>query len=313
MPSFVAKSRSWLVGRVAMAARLVFPYWLRRRLIPIQYDLTAFWNRNVDPGFARRIKRYDPETMPEVSIMLITWNRLRMMREGLESLLEKTKGVKYEVIAWDNGSTDGTAEYLDAIAAKHPQVRVIHHPENVGLNGVALSVKAARGYYLIKMDDDIMRYPDDWLPKLLNAFKKVPEIGYMACNVVQDELTTGEKDPPEAYTVVDHDGIILEHGPTWGWCTMTSLDVLSKVGNFPRRRGRKWFGEDLEYVRRCLRAGYTPAILQEVVVYHASGPAKNEEFGYLEACIKKYEETAYAPHHQLAAREYVAKRGSAKQ
>ena len=44
--------------------------------------------------------------------MLITWNRLRMMREGLESLLEKTKGVDYEVIAWDNGSTDGTAEYL---------------------------------------------------------------------------------------------------------------------------------------------------------------------------------------------------------
>jgi GT2 family glycosyltransferase len=313
MSPLVAKSRNWIVGRVAIAVRLVFPYWLRRRLIPLQYDLTAFWNRHFDPGFARRIKHYDPETMPEVSIMLITWNRLRMMREGLESLLEKTKDVKYEVIAWDNGSTDGTAEYLDEIAAKHPQVRVIHHSENVGLNGVALSVNAARGYYLIKMDDDIMRYPDDWLPKLLNAFKKVPEIGYMACNVVQDELTTGEKDPPEAYTVVDHDGIILEHGPTWGWCTMTSLDVLSKVGNFPRRRGRKWFGEDLEYVRRCLRAGYTPAILQEVVVYHASGPAKNEEFGYLEECIKKYEETAYAPHHQQAAREYLAKRGSVKQ
>ena len=119
------------------------------------------------------------------------------------------------------------------MAATHPQVRVIHHPENVGLNGVALSVKAARGYYVIKLDDDVMRFPDDWLPKLLHAFKKVPEIGYMACNVVQDELTTGEKEPPEAYTVVDHDGVVLEHGPTWGWCTMTSLDVLEAGGQLP--------------------------------------------------------------------------------
>jgi GT2 family glycosyltransferase len=291
-----------------MGARLVFPYWLRRQLIPVQDWLTAVWNRYVDPGFARRIKRYDPETMPEVSIMLITWNRLRMMREGLLSLLEKTKGVNYEVIAWDNGSSDGTAEFLDGIAAKHPQVRVIHHPENVGLNGVALSVKAARGYYVIKMDDDVMRFPDDWLPKQLHAFKQLPHIGYLAANVVQDDLTKGEKEPPENYTVVDYDGIVLEHGPTWGWCTMTSLDVLSRVGNFPRRRGRKWFGEDLEYVRRCLRAGYKPAILQDVVVYHASGPAMNEKYGYLQECIKKYEEAAYAPHKRRAVKEYVAKR-----
>ena len=37
LPRFIATSRRWLVGRVAMGARLVFPYWLRRRLIPLQY------------------------------------------------------------------------------------------------------------------------------------------------------------------------------------------------------------------------------------------------------------------------------------
>jgi GT2 family glycosyltransferase len=316
MKSFLratAKIPGWILGRLAMGVRKLFPFWLRSRLVGLQYDLTAFWNRHVDPGFNRRIRRYDPQTMPEVSIMLITWNRVRMMSEGMKSLLEKTKGVDYEVVAWDNGSTDGTAEFLDGIAAEHPQVRVIHHPENVGLNGVALATKAARGYYVIKLDDDVMRFPDNWLAKLLDAFKRVPEIGYMACNVVQDDLTMGEKEPPENYTAVDHDGVILEHGPAWGWCTMTSLDVLKKVGNFPRRRGRKWFGEDLDYVRRCLRAGYTPAILRDVVVYHASGPAKNEQYGYLEECLKKYEETAYAPHHQKAAKDYLEKRSSGKE
>jgi GT2 family glycosyltransferase len=192
-------------------------------------------------------------------------------------------------------------------------MRVHHHPENIGLNGVALGVGLARGHYMVELDDDVVRFPEDWLPKLLHAFKKVPQIGYMAANVVQDEFTTGEKDIPEAYTVVDYDGVVLEHGATWGWCSMTSLEVLSRLGNFPRRRGRLNFTEDEDYVRRCLRAGYTPAILQEVVVYHASGAAKNDQYGYLESCLKKYEETPQVTRKLQVAREYAQKRTATKE
>jgi GT2 family glycosyltransferase len=291
---------------LAVLRRLV-PASLRARLRPLRDWWVALWHRHVDPGFARRIRRYDPQTMPEVSILLITWNRLRMLREGLGSLLETTHGDDYEIVVWNNGSNDGTKEYLDEVAAAHPQVRVINHPENVGLNAVALAVKEARGYYLVELDDDVVRFPDDWLSKLLNAFKRVPQIGYMAANVIQNESTTGEKDIPENYDVVDYDGVVLEHGPTWGWCSMTSLEVLSKVGNFPRRRGRLNFTEDEDYVRRCLGAGYTPAILQEVVVFHASGAAMNDKYGYLESCLKKYEETWEITGKLQLAREYVEK------
>jgi len=308
-----AKIPKWIVGRVAVGVRAMFPYWLRKRLVVVQYWMTALWNRRVSPGFARRIKRYDPETMPEASIVLITCNRLRMLRECLGSLLEHTKGDRHEVIVWNNGSTDGTKEYLDELAASHPEVRVVHHPENVGLNGVALGVEMARGYYIVELDDDVVRFPDDWLPKMVTAFKQVPQIGYLAANVVQDELTNGGKDSPESYQAVDYDGVVLEHGPTWGWCTMTSLDVLNRIGNFARRRGQQWYQEDLDYVRRCLRAGYTPAIVRDVVVYHATGPAMNDQYGYLQLCLKKYEDTPYAPHHVQAAKAYVEKRGSTKE
>jgi GT2 family glycosyltransferase len=307
----LGKSVKWVAGRVAVGARAMFPYWLRKRLVGGQYWLTALWNRHVSPGFARRIKRYDPATMPEASIVLITCNRLRMLRECVGSLLEHTTG-DYELIVWDNGSTDGTKEYLDEVAASHPEMRVIHHPENVGLNGVALGVGLSRGYYIVELDDDVVRFPDEWLPKMSRAFRQVPDAGYLAANVVQDDLTSGGKDPAESYKAVDYDGVVLEHGPTWGWCTMTSLDVLSRIGNFARRRGQRWYQEDLDYVRRCLRAGYTPAILRDVVVYHATGPAINDQYGYLELCLKKYEDTAYAPHHMRVAKEYVEKRGSTK-
>jgi len=292
-------------GKAVVGLRKMLPVSLRARLRPLNDWWLALWHRHVDPGFARRIRRYDPATMPEVSIVLVTWNRLRMLREDLESLLANAHGDDYEVIVWDNGSTDGTAEYLDEMAAKHGQVRVIHHPENVGLNAVALGVKAARGYYIVELDDDVVSFPDDWLAKLLDAFKKVPQIGYMAANVVQDEFTNGEKDVPESYTVVDHDGVVLEHGVTWGWCTMTSLDVLSRVGNFPRRRGKRFFTEDADYVRRCERAGYTPAILQEVAGSDHSGAAKNDEYGYLDRCLEKCEEIPEATRKLQAVRTYA--------
>lgn len=298
-------SRSGKASRVVVGLRQILPMSLKARLRPVSDCWLALWHRRVDPGFARRIKRYDPATMPEVSMILVTWNRVRMLREGLASLLETTHGDNSEVIVWNNGSDDGTKEYLDEIAVTHPQVRVIHHPENVGLNAVALGVKLARGYYIVELDDDVVHFPEDWLAKLLHAFKKVPQIGYMAANVVQDEFTNGEKDVPQSYTVVDHDGVVLEHGVTWGWCTMTSLDVLCRVGNFPRRRGKRFFTEDADYVRRCVGAGYTPAILQEVVVYHASGAAKNDQYGYLKACLEKCEEIPEATRKLEAVRAYA--------
>jgi len=292
--------------------RRLLPKGLRAKLRPMSDAwLAFFWHRHVDPGFARRIRRYDPETMPEVSILLITWNRLRMLQECLGSLLETTHGDNYEIIVWNNGSDDGTKEYLDEIAVEHPEVRPIHNPKNVGLNAVALSVKQARGYYLVEMDDDVLRFPDDWLAKMLHAFKNIPNIGYLVANVVQDEYTMGEKGPPEEYEVVDYDGIVVEHGDSWGWCSMTSLEVMKRIGNFPRRRGRLNFTEDLDYVRRCLNAGYLRGILQEVVVYHASGAAKNDEYGYLDMCLQKYEQTPEAGGKLRVAREYAQKKGGA--
>jgi GT2 family glycosyltransferase len=301
-----------LLRRGAVGLRKLVPAPVKASVRPLSNGAVALWHRHVSPGFARRLKRYDPATMPEVSILLITWNRLRMLRECLGSLLETTHGDDFEIVVWDNGSTDGTREYLDEMAAAHAEIRVIHHPENVGLNGVALGVVRTRGYYIVELDDDVVRFPDDWLSTMLAAFKKVPQIGYMAANVVQDETTTGEKDIPEAYTAVDYDGVVLEHGPTWGWCTMTSLEVLGRIGNFARRRGRQNFTEDADYVCRCLRAGYTPAILRDVVVHHASGAAKNDEYGYLEQCLQKYEQTPEVTRKLKVAREYAQRRSQGK-
>ena len=255
---------------------------------PLRDWSVALWHRLVHPGFARRLKRYDRSTMPEASILLVTYNRVRMLRECLTSLLEKTHGDDFEIIVWNNGSDDGTREFLDELAPAHPGLCVVHHPKNVGLNGVALSVELARGFYVVELDDDVVRFPDDWLAKMIHAFKTVPKAGYLATNVVQDERTDGNKRLSYSYTPVEYGGIVVEHGPTWGWCTMTSLEVLCRVGNFPRRRGRVFFCEDGDYGRRCQEAGFKLGIVQDVMVYHAAGEAANDDYGYLDLCLQKY-------------------------
>ncbi len=227
--------------------------------------------------------------VPTASILLVTYNRLGMLKECVSSILANTGDVDYELIAWDNASTDGTAEYLDAIASAHPQVRVVHHAGNIGVNAVAACVRLARGYYLLEMDDDVLEVPSGWLAEMIRVFEAVPRAGYLAANVVQDETTHGAKPPDDQYRPLDYgDGVVIECGPTGGWCTITSKSVVDRIGNFLEMPGRVFFGEDGDFARRCTRRRYRIGIVRGVRVYHATGSAKNLEYGCAEVCRQKY-------------------------
>jgi GT2 family glycosyltransferase len=212
-----------------------------------------------------------------------------MLKECVASILANTRDVDYELIAWNNASTDGTREYLDAVASSHPHVRVVHHGDNIGVNAYAASVRLARGEYLLEIDDDVVQVPPGWLAEMIRGFKALPRAGYLAANVVQDEVTNGAKPPPDHYRTFDYgDGVIVEHGPTGGWCTITSRAMVGRIGNFLEMPGRVFFLEDGDFARRCARRLYRVGILRDVRVYHATGVAKNREYGCLEVCRLKY-------------------------
>jgi GT2 family glycosyltransferase len=221
--------------------------------------------------------------------VLVTFNRLRMLRECLTSLLDQTPRPAFEVIVWDNASDDGTSAYLDELAARNPVLRIVHSPSNIGVNGVARGVKLARGFFIVELDDDVVSFPPDWLYRMVEAFKRVPRAGYLAANVVQDEKTNGARYLTETYIPHDYgDGVVIEEGPTGGWCTITSLETLRDIGNFKRLRGRIYFGEDGDFAGRCLLSGRVVGLVRDVVVYHAAGPLLNQEYGCLDVCEQKY-------------------------
>jgi len=88
---------------------------------------------------------------PKLTVCVFAWDEAKTLRSVVEAQLDVLGrlGVTYELIIIDDGSTDGTTEEADRLAAEHSAVRVVHHPENRGLGGVYRTAFAeARGTFV---------------------------------------------------------------------------------------------------------------------------------------------------------------------
>ena len=93
-----------------------------------------------------------------VSVIIPTYNRWPLVQEALESVLAQSYRW-FEIVVVDDGSTDGTAEKLQEIAAP---VRLIVQPNGGVSSARNRGIAAAQGKYVAFLDSD-----DLWLPKKL--------------------------------------------------------------------------------------------------------------------------------------------------
>jgi glycosyltransferase involved in cell wall biosynthesis len=102
---------------------------------------------------------------PGITVITVNWNSLPFLR----SMLDATRAMSppgTEILVVDNGSTDGSVEYL----GQRGDVRVVRLPVNVG-HGVALDVGAALvdTEHLAVLDIDAFPVSDRWLEESLAA------------------------------------------------------------------------------------------------------------------------------------------------
>jgi GT2 family glycosyltransferase len=64
----------------------------------------------------------------KLSIVILCWNDIKVVGDCLKSIYETTRSTDFEVIVSDNGSTDGTIEY---IRQNYPQVHLIENGVNL--------------------------------------------------------------------------------------------------------------------------------------------------------------------------------------
>jgi dolichol-phosphate mannosyltransferase len=105
--------------------------------------------------------------LPVVSIILATFNE----RENLPQLLDRLWAVPLpplEVLVVDDGSTDGTREYLSEAARSEPRLRLRwHEGKQTTLRAQCQGIAESRGRFVIVMDADL-QHPPEVLPAMVD-------------------------------------------------------------------------------------------------------------------------------------------------
>lgn len=128
---------------------------------------------------------------PMVSVVLSTYNRAHALPIAIESILDQTY-TDFELIVIDDGSTDNTEDQIRYYAANDPRVVHLSHKPNKGLvYSLNQGLDAARGKYIVRMDDDDKAVPFR-LERQVRAMEAHPEITVLGSGII-DPMATPKK------------------------------------------------------------------------------------------------------------------------
>ncbi|MBD9436412.1 glycosyltransferase [Pseudoxanthomonas sp. PXM03] len=186
----------------------------------------------------------------EVSVIIPTYNRRDLLPRAIDSVLAQTRRVD-EIIVVDDGSTDGTADMLEARYGE----RVKHvWQSNAGVSAARNhGLRLARGRYLALLDSD-----DEWLPEktaLQVAFlESRPDFGMVVCDVERIDGDYRHIDVFHRREVIREDGWALRwllHNPALiPASVMVRRQVVDQLGGFDEALRT---AEDLEFHLRVAR------------------------------------------------------------
>jgi glycosyltransferase involved in cell wall biosynthesis len=200
-----------------------------------------------------------PDTVP-VSVLIPAYNRERMLRRALESVLAQ-RPAPAEIIVVDDASTDSTAAVAEELGA-----RVIRHEQNAGEGAARNSaIAAATQPWLALLDSD-----DEWLPQHLASLWAARGDHVLVAGSAlrcQDDPALDRlhgapgKQPLLLRTPAD---IVFPENPVPVSAGMIRRDVALAAGGYQPLP----HCADFDFLMRCLDRG-TGTVLPEVsVLYH---------------------------------------------
>jgi GT2 family glycosyltransferase len=125
------------------------------------------------------------------SLIILCYNKLDCTRRCLESIVRHSVvDDPWELVVVDNGSTDGTRDWLDhelrALAASRSvPLTVLANDRNAGCSTARnQAMAAASGDYLVFLDNDVAPRTRDWLPRLAAALEAHPRTALIGPKLV---------------------------------------------------------------------------------------------------------------------------------
>jgi GT2 family glycosyltransferase len=243
-----------------------------------------------------------------LSIVILCWNDLKIISDCLASIYAGTHSTEFEVIVSDNGSTDGSIEF---IRESFPQVRLIENGRNLRFaKGNNVAIRECRGEYVLILNPDTIIH-DGTLDKLLVFADANPKAGAFGCRVLNADGTYQMSVRP-TYTVRSEWCLALGLRPLarfseWfhpgeyvGWYGDTVRTVGWVVGCFLLVRGELlkrlggfdeqffYYYEDQDLCRRVWKDGYTIIFTPHVTITHLGGQSTQSKFPLLGFAIDGY-------------------------
>jgi len=223
--------------------------------------------RGRDPS---RVYTSGPERGGLTSLIVPSFNALDKTQECLAALRRQREvGFPLEVLFVDNGSTDGSREWL----AEQDDVRLIANDENLGAPRARnQALELARGEWIVFMDNDVIVTPN-WLSRLRRHAEVDP---FAACvGPVTDRAAHGSQvafdggSPDEHATqlAAERNGAFKMTMLLSSFCLLVRREVIDVVGGFDERFS-PWGFEDDDFTLRCGLAGFHNRIALDTFVQH---------------------------------------------
>ncbi|APF18254.1 Glycosyltransferase, GT2 family [Caldithrix abyssi DSM 13497] len=213
---------------------------------------------------------------PKVSIIMLTYNALEFTKKCVNSILQNTH-IPYEIIFVDNGSKDGTVDYLRSLQAEYDHIRVVFNKKNKGFAaGNNQGARKARGKYLLFLNNDVL-VADGWLEELVSALEKDPQIGMVGPitnsisglqRVEQIPYQNDDGFYPFAAKVKDvNRDKITPRRRIAGFCLLMPKTLFERIKGFDESFGTGNF-EDDDLCIRVRQQGYAIMVHEGVFIHH---------------------------------------------
>lgn len=121
---------------------------------------------------------------PKVGVIVVNWNRLELLKRCLDSLAAQTHP-SFEVCVVDNGSIDGSADYVEALIPRFPvPLRLIRNSENRGFCAANnQGIQASSNELVALLNNDAEAEPD-FLKALESTMRTSPDVGMVAAKIL---------------------------------------------------------------------------------------------------------------------------------
>ncbi len=211
------------------------------------------------------------------SVIVPCFDQLDFTAQCVPALMRHTRA-PWELITVDNGSSDGTPDYLRGVRDAAPvPVRILTNPANRGFPAACnQGLRAARGDYLILLNNDAV-VTDGWLDQLIALAEADPQIGmtgpmsnYAAPPQLVEDVPYAGLEAMDGFAARwrdEHRGQWLTCAKLSGFCLLIKRRVLEAVGGLDERFGLGFFDDD-DLAVRVRQAGYRLAVARDLFMHH---------------------------------------------